>query len=73
MARKTEKRNEHDFTRQIHSTVRAGTRFANMDNHNERLAKKQENVCCHDCRYFWNGCNEFIGRYHKPCEEFVWW
>jgi hypothetical protein len=73
MARKTEKENKHDFTRQIHSTARANTRFANMPNHDEKKAKESGKVCCHDCRYFDYGCSEFIGRYHKPCTEFEWW
>lgn len=74
MARKTTKRNEHDFTRQIHSTVRQGTRFANMKNHDEKKAKDNKIfvVCC-DCRGYDDGCNEFIGKYHKPCNEFRWW
>ena len=63
----------HEYTRQIHSTERAETRFANMKNHNEKKAKDDGTVCCHDCRHFLNGCNEFIGMYHNTCADFVWW
>lgn len=73
MARKTDKQNTHEFTRQIHSTVRTGTVFANMPNHNEREAKELRKVCCHDCRVFDGCCDQFIGKYHKPCEDFNWW
>ena len=73
MPRKTIKRNIHDFTKQIHSTVRMDTRFANLDNHNEKHAKITKLVTCVDCRGFDNGCNEYIGKYHKTCSEFQWW
>lgn len=73
MARKTTKTNKHDFTKQIHSTVRTNTRFANMNNHNEKSAKENKNVVCKDCRGFDNGCSEYIGKYHLPCSEFQWW
>ena len=73
MARKTKKTNIHEFTVQIHSTKRAGTRFASMDNWSEKEAKNKKHVCCHDCRYFLMGCSEYIGKYHKPCELFEWW
>lgn len=72
MARKTDKNNIHDFTRQIHSSKRAGTRFANMINHNERLAKEKDIGTCRYCRNFFHGCSDYIGRYHKTCEEFEW-
>ena len=73
MARKTKKENRHEFTRQIHSTKRTNSRFANMTNWNEKEAKSINKVCCKDCRGYDNGCYLFIGRYHKPCEEFKWW
>lgn len=73
MPRKTNKHNEHEFTRQIHSTVRRGTSLAAMPNWNEKLAKAEKKVCCHDCRYYELSCRGFIGRYHQTCDEFEWW
>jgi hypothetical protein len=73
MPRKTTKENKHEFTSQIHSTKRAGTRFAAMENHDEKEAKRQCKITCRDCRGFENGCSTFIGMYHKPCLEFAWW
>jgi len=77
MARKLKSESEsnvfHEFTRQIHSTKRAGTRFHAMENWNEKEAKEQNKLCCHDCRSFDIGCSEFVGKYHKRCEEFGWW
>lgn len=73
MARKTLKANSHDFTRQIHSSKRKNTRFADMPNHDEREARANKQVCCHDCRSYMMGCSEFIGKYHKVCGEFEWW
>lgn len=73
MARKTDKINIHEFTSQIHSTRRTGTRFSNMPNHNEKAAKECNSLCCHDCRHFDIGCSEYIGKYHKTCSEFKWW
>lgn len=73
MARKTSKTNIHEFTIQIHSTKRTGTRFANMDNHDERLAKDTNALACRDCRHFHNGCSDYIGKWHKTCSEFEWW
>lgn len=73
MSRKTTKRNAHEFTSQIHSTVRTGTRFANMENHDERKAKGTDAMACHHCRFYRHGCDEFIGRWHKICSEFKWW
>jgi len=74
MARKTNNINcFHDFTKQIHSTRRKGTNYANMKNHNEKIAKEKNSLCCHDCRYFDSGCYEYIGKYHKICEDFQWW
>jgi hypothetical protein len=73
MARKTTKENIHEFTCQIHSTKRTGTRFAYIPNHNEKEAKELKKLACHDCRGFQNGCKEFVGKYHKPCTEFEWW
>jgi hypothetical protein len=61
----------HDFTQQIRSIVRRGTSFANMPNHNEKLAKKEGRDGCTCCRY-WDDCSLYIGRYHKPCSEFEW-
>lgn len=66
-------RNIHDFTNQIHSTRRSGTRFTNMENTNERLTKENKGLGCHDCRFFQFGCSEYIGKYHSPCKEFKWW
>jgi len=62
-----------EFTKNIHSSVRSGTRFSGMPNHNERLAKSENKLCCHDCRYYDGGCNKYIGRYHLPCSDFKWW
>ena len=73
MPRKTKKKNLHNFTFQIHSTNRKGTRFANMSNHNEREAKELNRVTCRDCRGFDIACYEYIGKYHKPCDMFEWW
>lgn len=73
MPRKTKKENIHDFTKQIHSTKRTGTRFANMSNWNEKEAMKEKKVACHDCRFFRFGCDYYIGYWHKPCELFEWW
>jgi DNA topoisomerase IB len=73
MARKTKKENTHEFTKNIHSTKRTNTRFANMENHNEKQAKAEKKVCCHDCRFFNGGCDTYVGMYHKPCGEFEWW
>ena len=73
MPRKTHKRNIHDFTRQIHSTVRSGTKLANIKNWNEVKAKFENKLSCKDCRFFWlDGCGEYIGKYHMPCDEFEW-
>ena len=75
MARKTEENNVHEFTRQIHSTKRAGTEFANMKNWDEKQAKIEEKLCCHDCRWFiggWSSCADYIGKYHKTCKNFEW-
>lgn len=73
MARKTSAQNKHEFTRQIHSTVRRGTEFAGMKNWNEERAKCENKICCKDCRHYDIGCGAFIGAYHKPCEKFKWW
>lgn len=73
MARKNSKTTIHDFTKQIHSTVRTGTKFAALDNHDEKKAKAAKKVCCHDCRYFDYTCREFLGKYHKTCKDFEWW
>ena len=62
-----------EFTRNIHSSIRAGTKFANMSNHDERKAKAENKLCCHDCRFYNSGCNQYIGMYHKTCSEFRWW
>jgi hypothetical protein len=73
MARKTEKNNVHEFTKQIHSTKRAGKLEKPLKNWNEREAKKLNKCACHDCRYFMGGCSEYIGKWHRPCEDFHWW
>lgn len=73
MARKTTQRNIHEFTKQIHSTRRVGTRFAKMENHDEKEAKETKSLACHDCRFFAHGCSDYVGKYHKPCDEFEWW
>jgi len=43
MARKSKETEQdckvHEFTRQIHSSTRTGTSYANMDNWNEKEAK----------------------------------
>ena len=70
MARKTLKRNIHDYTRQIHSTRRTGTEP--VENWNEKEAKEENKVSCRHCRYFYSSCSEFIGKYHKPCKDFEW-
>ena len=37
----------------------------------KKKQKKTKKVCCHDCRSFDNGgCSEYIGKYHKTCEDF---
>lgn len=64
--------NIHEFTNQIHSSRRSGTRFSNMNNHNERKAKIEDRGGCRYCRYFWHGCSQYIGKYHKACNEFEW-
>jgi hypothetical protein len=73
MARRTNKTNIHEFTQQIHSSRRVGTEFAKMNNHNEKLAKQNKDVVCRDCKFFNLGCKEYIGEYHKTCNEFEWW
>ncbi len=75
MARKTKQNNTHEFTKQIHSNKRRETRFANMNNWDEKVAKNENKLCCHDCRFFgYSGnCQDYIGMYHKPCELFEWW
>ena len=73
MARKTKLFNEHEFTKQIHSSKRADTIWANMPNHDEKKAKSENKLCCHDCRYYLLSCKGYIGRFHKPCDEFEWW
>ena len=76
MARKrknTDRYSTHDFTRQIHSSARKGTGFASMNNHNEKEAKEDKKVCCRDCRYFLIKCGQYIGAYHKTCDDFMWW
>ena len=73
MARKTDLNNIHDFTRQIHSSTRTGTRFAGMGNHNEKLSKDLGDLTCKDCRHFSGGCSHYIGKYHKTCSDFEWW
>jgi hypothetical protein len=78
MARKhkgVNSKNVHEFTRQIHSTERRGTRFAGADNWNEKKAKEENWLACKDCRYFWGGfegCWEYVGLWHKACDEFEW-
>jgi hypothetical protein len=61
-----------DFTRNIHSTRRTGTRFAGMDNWNEKAAKEGGRLSCKECRQFVGGCSMYVGRWHKPCEQFQW-
>jgi len=73
MGRRTKKRNAKEFTRSIHSTVRSGTKFSGMKNWNEKEAKAKNKVSCKDCRYYSNGCDEFIGKWHSTCDEFQWW
>ena len=73
MARKTLKENRHNFTKQIHSTKRTSTRFASMDNWDEKEAKSLNKVCCKDCRSYDLTCSIYIGKFHKPCRDFQWW
>lgn len=51
--------------------------FQDFENWDERLAKQQNSVCCHDCRWFLLGimtrCSDVVGKYHKPCGDFEWW
>jgi len=72
MARKTDKYNVHEFTRQIHSTRRTGTIYANMPNHNEKLAKQKHDMVCRECRYFYGQCSDYIGQWHELCKDFQW-
>lgn len=44
-----------------------------LANWNEKQAKEEKKVCCHDCRYFMFGCSEYTGKYHMPCTDFEWW
>ena len=76
MARKTDKENLHDFTRQIHSTKRTkNPDYTPLENWNEKTARDECKLACRDCRYFFsglNGCFKYIGKWHKPCDEFEW-
>lgn len=48
-------------------------RFDALDNWDEGKAEKEKKVCCHDCRNYCFGCDDYVGRFHKPCEDFEWW
>ena len=73
MARKTDKEQWKDFTKNIHSTNRTGTFVANFDNWNEKKAKEERKLCCDDCRHYITGCHNLVGKYHKTCKDFEWW
>ena len=73
MARNKNNTLTKEFTKNIHSTNRKNTEFANMENWNEKYAKNMDKICCHDCRFFSGSCSNFIGKYHKPCKDFKWW
>ena len=76
MARKIKNDNNRtskEFTKNIHSSIRSGTEFSGMANHNEKLAKSEKRLCCHDCRFYGLSCYEYIGMYHQPCKDFKWW
>jgi hypothetical protein len=75
MARKhsPDLRHYHDFTKNIHSTARSGTEASGLKNWNEKIAKLDNRLSCHDCRYFDSGCYIMLGKYHMPCKEFEWW
>jgi len=62
-----------EFTKDIPDTKRIGTEFETMDNHDETYAKGKDAMACHHCRYFSGGCDEYIGQWHKTCNQFQWW
>jgi hypothetical protein len=64
-----------EFTSEIDDKERLGTDFEKMLNWDEKEAKEKNSIYCHDCRFFNSifGCNDYIGMYHKTCEEFKWW
>ncbi len=71
MARNTKKDNTHEFTKQINSTRRTGTVFANMENWDEKKAKfDNHKVKCSGCRFFNYDCSYYIGENHMPCDDF---
>jgi len=39
---------------------------------NEKEAKSKNKLACSSCRHFLFGCSEYVGKYHKPCNEFEW-
>ena len=48
-------------------------KFEAMENWDEAVAEKENKLCCHDCRHFLYGCNDYIGQFHKTCSDFEWW
>lgn len=47
-------------------------RFAGMQNWNEKKAKADGVGGCCDCRFFWFGCADYVGKYHQICKDFQW-
>ena len=63
----------YEFTKDIPENKRIGTRFENLPNWDEKNAKENQKLACHDCRWFMLNCYGFVGEYHKTCAEFEWW
>jgi hypothetical protein len=65
-----------EFTSEIYRSNIDITSFKEPENWDEQIAKDENKLCCHDCRFF-SGyiyrCSDYIGMYHKPCNEFKWW
>jgi hypothetical protein len=66
----------YDFTEEVPKTEDSKD-FDELENWDEKLAKEENKICCHDCRYFdrviFSPCSLFVGKYHKPCKEMKWW
>jgi hypothetical protein len=64
------------FTSEIDRTEEDNAFFKEPENWDEQIAEKENKLCCHDCQYF-NGyvfkCSDYIGMYHRTCNEFKWW
>ena len=43
-----------------------------IDNWEESVAKELKKTSCKDCRYFSIDCHNYLGKWHKPCNEFSW-